>query len=150
MAANQLIPQMHENIGTVTFIFLNYFFLKQIIHTLKQLLHNIHADNVVHNNPVDVVEESISAVSDWLEDQRQTTKKRQWEQKEKAAEKKRKQKKEDRKKHMNLMKAVRAYRKSKKLKATVEKPLDEDVYAEKDVESYSYDELHSSFSFEDL
>ena len=57
------------------------------------MLHNIHADDVVHNNPVEVEEESISAVYDWLESQKSDTKKRKWEEKERAAEKKRKQKK---------------------------------------------------------
>lgn len=70
----------------------------------------MHAD-VVENNQVDGGEESVVAVYDWLQNQREATKKRKWEEKN---EKKRKQKKEDRKKHRELMKEVRAHRRSKK------------------------------------
>ena len=44
--------------------------------------------------------------------------------------KNKKKKKEERTKHMNLMKEVRAYRKSKTMKATVEKSFDEEVSGE--------------------
>ena len=108
----------------------------------------MHADAVQQNAEGRGEESIASLVALWDAEVKAATKCKQQE-KEEEREKKRQKIKFERKKHHELMKEVRAHRRSMGLKPTHEPPVKEKGDEDEEPENYDYDNLHLAFKFED-
>lgn len=108
----------------------------------------MHAD-AVQQNAEGGGEESIACLMALWDAEVKASTKRKLQEKEEKKEKKRQKIKFERKKHRELMKEVRAHRRSMGLKPTYEPPAKEKGDEDEEPQHYDYDNLHLAFKFED-